>query len=157
MFVTGKPFQPGLIFLSKVVAYTSEAPFRCYTRVGCCLTGDHQTRLKRLASDKHSSLLRTFVNYGSTKFYNTEPRCLADAAQSELASLSVKRIVWKVHVTSKADQGFYIPPKVKTLDIKSTYLWERLNTVDLVFLRLTCVAKVKLKVGLFFNTVLKSS
>ncbi len=29
-----------------------------------------QTRLERVARDKHSSLLRTFVNYGRKKFYN---------------------------------------------------------------------------------------
>ncbi len=27
-------------------------------------------RLERTAKDKHSSLLRTFVNYGGKKFYN---------------------------------------------------------------------------------------
>ncbi len=34
------------------------------------LTHKHQTRLERLARDKHSSLLRTFVNY-SRKSYTT--------------------------------------------------------------------------------------
>ncbi len=30
--------------------------------------------LERLARDKHSSLLRKFVNYGQKKFYNIGPR-----------------------------------------------------------------------------------
>jgi hypothetical protein len=29
--------------------------------------------LKRLANDKHSSLIRSSVNYGSKKFYSTGP------------------------------------------------------------------------------------
>ncbi len=46
-------------------AYPSEAPFRCST-LGQApgLTHKHQTRLERLAKDKHSSLLRKSVNYG---------------------------------------------------------------------------------------------
>ncbi len=31
MFVSGKPFQPGLMFLSKTGAYPSEAPLKCST------------------------------------------------------------------------------------------------------------------------------
>jgi len=31
--------------------------------------------LERLARDKHSSLLRKFVNYYRKKFYSTGPRC----------------------------------------------------------------------------------
>ncbi len=34
---------------------------------------DNQTRLERLATDKHSSLLRKFVNYGCKKFYRISP------------------------------------------------------------------------------------
>jgi len=33
----------------------------------------HSTKLKELARDKHSSLLRTFVNYVHKKFYNIVP------------------------------------------------------------------------------------
>jgi hypothetical protein len=33
------------------------------------LAHKHKTRLAKLARDKHSSLLRTFVNYGRKKFY----------------------------------------------------------------------------------------
>jgi hypothetical protein len=33
------------------------------------LSRKHQTRLKRLARNKRSSLLQTFVNYGRKKFY----------------------------------------------------------------------------------------
>ncbi len=45
----------------------------CFTRVGSSPTSKHQTRLKRLAKDKHSSLLRTFVNYVRKKFCNIGP------------------------------------------------------------------------------------
>ncbi len=34
----------------------------------------HETKLERLARNKHSSLLRKFINYGHKKFYNIRPR-----------------------------------------------------------------------------------
>ncbi len=37
------------------------------------LTHKHQNRLRRLVGEKHSSLLRTFVNYGHKKFCNIGP------------------------------------------------------------------------------------
>jgi hypothetical protein len=52
----------------------SGAPERFFNRVGSCFTNRHETRLERLAMDKHSSLLRTFVNYGHKKLYNIGPR-----------------------------------------------------------------------------------
>ena len=60
-------------------AYLSEAPFRCST-LGQARshTHKHQTRLKRLPRDKHSSLLGKSVNYGRNKFYDTGPCCLID-------------------------------------------------------------------------------
>ncbi len=39
------------------------------------LTGKHQTRLARLAREKYSGLLETFVKYGPKKFYNHDPLC----------------------------------------------------------------------------------
>ncbi len=53
----------------------SVAHERCFTRVGSALTCKHQTRLERLARDKHFSLLRESVNYDRKKFYSTGPRC----------------------------------------------------------------------------------
>jgi hypothetical protein len=38
------------------------------------LTGKYWTRLETLARDKHSSLLRTFANYGREKFHSIGPR-----------------------------------------------------------------------------------
>jgi hypothetical protein len=38
--------------------------------------------LKRLAKDNHTSLLRTFVNYGCIKFYNIGPGTLTSKLQS---------------------------------------------------------------------------
>jgi hypothetical protein len=37
---------------------------RYFNWVSSSLTSKHQTRMVRLAGDKHSSLLQTFVNYG---------------------------------------------------------------------------------------------
>ncbi len=41
-----------------------------FTRVGSRLSHKHQAKLERLASDEHSKLLLTFVNYGRKKFCN---------------------------------------------------------------------------------------
>ncbi len=48
---------------------------RCFTWVGPGLALKHWTRLEKLARDKHSSLLRKYLNYGRNKFYSTGPRC----------------------------------------------------------------------------------
>ncbi len=74
MFVLGKPFQPSLMFIvnSRGLSY-SGAPERCFTWVGSGLTCKHVTRLERLARDKHSRLLRKYVNYVRKKFYSTGP------------------------------------------------------------------------------------
>ncbi len=42
------------------------------------LTGKHLTRQETLAKDKHSSLLRTFANYGREKFHNIGPSFLVN-------------------------------------------------------------------------------
>ncbi len=60
----GRPIQPSLMFVGKAKSLTqSRAPKRCQSRVGSSLTPKHLTWLERPASDKHSSLLQTFVNY----------------------------------------------------------------------------------------------
>ncbi len=51
--VPSKPFQLSLMFADKAGAYQSED----------------------LVSDKHSSLLQTFINYDRKMFYNTGPIC----------------------------------------------------------------------------------
>ncbi len=52
----------------------SGAPERCFTRVSSGLTQKHETRLERLAKDKHSSLLQKSVNYVCKFFYSTGPK-----------------------------------------------------------------------------------
>ncbi len=64
VIVAGKPFQPSLMFAGKAGAYTNKAPFTCSTLGQTLrLTHKHQSRLKILTRDKHSSLLRISVNY----------------------------------------------------------------------------------------------
>ncbi len=59
MFVPGKPFRPSLMSVGKAGSLAKgKAPERCFTR---------------LARAHHSSLLRTFVNYGRKKFYKFGP------------------------------------------------------------------------------------
>ncbi len=81
--VPGKLFQPSLMFAGKAGAYTSEVPFRCST-LGWApgFTHKHQTRLERLAKDKHSSLLRKSVNYGRIFFIVEEPAILISPVKS---------------------------------------------------------------------------
>jgi hypothetical protein len=50
------------------------APERCFIWLSSSLAYKQQTRLERLFTDKHASLLRKFVNYGQKKFYNIGPR-----------------------------------------------------------------------------------
>ncbi len=70
-----KPFQPSLMSAGKAGAYMSEAPFRCYTLGQALgLTHEQQTRLERLAKDKHSNPLPKYINYDGKKFYSTSPR-----------------------------------------------------------------------------------
>jgi hypothetical protein len=57
------------MFASKVKSFTK----RGETEIVSGLTHKHWTRLEKIASDKHSSLLRTFVNYEFKKFYNIGP------------------------------------------------------------------------------------
>jgi len=56
----------------------SRAPERFFNRVSSYFINKHWTKLERLARDKHSSLLRTFVNYDRKLFYNIEPRLIYD-------------------------------------------------------------------------------
>jgi hypothetical protein len=75
MFVPGKPFHPSVMIVGEARGLPeSGASARCFTEVGSGLTNNHYTRLERLVRDKHSSLLRKFVNYGQKKFYNIGPR-----------------------------------------------------------------------------------
>ncbi len=61
-------------FAGKTETYPNGAPEKCFTWVGYSLTRKHQTRLERLARDKHYSLLQKSVNYEHNKFYSTGPR-----------------------------------------------------------------------------------
>jgi hypothetical protein len=74
VFVPRNPLQPNLMFTSKAGAYPSGEPERCFTlREATGLTHKHLTRLEMPATNKHYSLLLTFVNYGRKKFYNIGP------------------------------------------------------------------------------------
>jgi hypothetical protein len=75
----------------------SGAPAWCFTRVGSGLVCNHKIRLERLARDKHSSLLRKYINYGHKKFYNIGP-CLISADREffieirSVANLTIKNL-----------------------------------------------------------------
>ncbi len=68
MFVPVRSFHPSLIFVSKAGTYLSEASHVLYYRLG--LTYKHWTGLEWAARDKHSNIMKTFVNCGRKMFYN---------------------------------------------------------------------------------------
>ena len=76
MFVSGKLFQPSIMFVGKAMGLPeSGAPERCFIWVGPGLARKHWTRLEKLGTYKHSSLLQKTINYSCNKFYSTDPRC----------------------------------------------------------------------------------
>ncbi len=69
--MSGNLFQSSLLFVDKVRSQPcSGAPERVIDRVGSCFIDKHCNRLKRLAREKHSSLLHTFLNYNVIMLYN---------------------------------------------------------------------------------------
>ncbi len=77
LIVVNTPFKLSLMFVSKARSPPlSGAPERCFTRLPSGFTQKDQIWLERLARDKHSSLLRTFVNYDQKKFDNNWPQRL---------------------------------------------------------------------------------
>jgi hypothetical protein len=55
-------------------AYPIEAPFRCSTLgYASGLAHKEQTRLERIAKNKHSSLLQKIITYGCRRFYGIGP------------------------------------------------------------------------------------
>jgi len=75
VLVPGKAFQLGLIFVSKAGAYPRvEQLKRASLGQPPDVTCNRKTRLRRAVSDKHSSLLQKFINYGRKKFYSAGPR-----------------------------------------------------------------------------------
>jgi hypothetical protein len=66
-----KPYQLSPMFAAKSRAYPREAPIRCSTLgYASGLTRKYYTKLKRLAMDKHSSLIPTFIK---KRLYNIGP------------------------------------------------------------------------------------
>ncbi len=69
VFVPSKSSQIDLMLAGKASSLPLEwSIFQVLRLVGSSHNQEHDTRLGRLARDKHSSLLRTFVNYGSKNF-----------------------------------------------------------------------------------------
>ncbi len=68
MFVTGNTFLPSLIFVGKArnLPYSGELE-RGFSGVGSRTTLKLAVQ-ERLATDKHSSLIRTIINYGCKMF-----------------------------------------------------------------------------------------
>jgi hypothetical protein len=64
VFVSIKPFKPGVMYVSRAGAYLSGASFTCSLLVYAPgLNCKHYTRLERHVRDKYTSLLGPFVRY----------------------------------------------------------------------------------------------
>ncbi len=74
IFVISQSVCPWQALPAQFVCKSRTPTLECRTQAGSMLTCKHQTRLERLARDKHSSLLRTFVNYGRKSFIILGPR-----------------------------------------------------------------------------------
>ncbi len=75
MFVPGKPLQPSLLFAGKAKSLPKMGTsFRCSSWVGSSPSHKHKHhkgwRDLPVTNTQHSSLLRTFVNYGRETFHN---------------------------------------------------------------------------------------
>jgi hypothetical protein len=69
-----KHVQSSLMFDGKAGTYPREETFSCSTLgLTPVLTHNLYIRLENPERGKHSSLLRTFVNYDRKKFYNIGP------------------------------------------------------------------------------------
>jgi hypothetical protein len=70
MFVLGEPLQHSLIFAVEARSQPQRvgAPEKYPTFVCFGLLHKHWTRLERLARDKHSSLIGTFLSYDEKSF-----------------------------------------------------------------------------------------
>jgi hypothetical protein len=62
------------MFVKKARAYPSGAPEKLPFREGSWPYPQTLDKVERLVKDKHSCLLRKFVNYGRKKIYNVGPR-----------------------------------------------------------------------------------
>ncbi len=80
------------MFVGKAGAYPIEEPFRCST-LGLApgLADKQKTRLERLARDKHSRLIRKFVNHGQ-KILITLARGTLGKILSSVSSITCRLI-----------------------------------------------------------------
>ncbi len=70
IFVPAKPFQPNLIFAGKTKRLPKSGALKtCFSRACFVLTCRQYTRVERLTRSKHSSPLRTIVNYIRETYY----------------------------------------------------------------------------------------
>ncbi len=87
--------------LGKAGSYPlSRAPEMCFTQVGSDLTGKHYIHLEKLATDKCSSLLQKFVNYGENIFITLTPGLPGFEARGLLGTHELNHkfllLIWQV-------------------------------------------------------------
>jgi len=80
VFVPGRPFRPSLMFVNEAGTYPSGGPFSGVVLLSHRVGSWPSQLIDR--ADKHSCLLRMFVNYGCKKFYNIGPRLQIDCLSS---------------------------------------------------------------------------
>jgi hypothetical protein len=79
---------------------SSGAPEMCFTKVGPDLTGKYYIHQEKLATDKFSSLLRKFVNYGENIFITLTPGLPGFEARGLLGTHELNHrfllLIWQV-------------------------------------------------------------
>jgi hypothetical protein len=96
VFVLHKPFQLNKRFVDKAGAYLRVDHFEC-NLLGLTpgLSYKYWTRLERPTSDKHSSVLRKFVNSGRKKFYSIGLRLDSSNDAYYLMSVNMLSVTFK--------------------------------------------------------------
>ncbi len=117
---------------------------RCFTRVGSGLTHKNQTRLERLARDKHSSLLRKSVNCGRNKFYEAPVRSnirLVLLHLVELIRQQIKLLAGKVFKRFVPERLVVVGPELDVVKLAAVsesvvqrQIWE--NVIQLYYRQL---------------------
>jgi hypothetical protein len=104
---------------------TSSLSIPCQSiRVCSALTRKHETKLERLATEKHASLLQTFVNYVCTKFYiigswmTPPPRLFCPVNRNWSGNLNILPSQSIITISSSVQDGLAILDQEKRFSFK---------------------------------------
>ncbi len=120
-----------LCFLVRPGAYSRvEHQKGGYSWIGSGVTSKHKTCLERLANDKHSSLLRTFVNYAIKSFIGLAPaRLILFVYSKKIYKIGHRMTIWCHDIQNNGIQHNYTR---QTDTTGNTHRRGSLSTLDTV-------------------------